>query len=224
MRVDGLRIEEGSAVTNLVIPSGTSFPSGPDSPPNNGELFRRTDLNKLFMYQEGVWKRVVDISENEEVYTTTETETVAEQKAADLVNQSSDTTNTINALSSLLASDPNGATAMTALIGTKVSKGGDTMTGVLRAVGFEIVSARAKKEEISDFEKSGLNIINETKVVSFRYKEGDDRETKVGFIADDTNPILSGEKQDHMVVISCIGTLMKAVQELSQRLDKLEKK
>jgi len=223
MRVDGLRIEEGSSITNLTIPSGTSFPVGPNNPPSSGELFRRTDLNKVFMYQQGVWKRIIDIPETEEVYTQTETDAKAEEKAAAVVNQAPETTNTINALSALLASDPSGATAMTSLIGTKVSKGGDVMTGVLQAPGFSITSARAAKEEISDFEQSGLSLINETKVVNFRYKEGTDREMKVGFIADDTHPLMSGKDQDHMVVISCLGVLMKAVQELSQEVERLKK-
>jgi len=223
MRVDGLRIEEGSSVSNLTVPSGTSFPVGPDNPPNDGELFRRTDLYKVFMYQQGVWKRIIDIPEDQEVYTQDETDTIAEAKASAIVNQAPETTSTINALAALLASDPDGATAMNALIGTKVAKGGDTMTGVLKAPGFEMVSARASKEEISDYDQSALSLINETKIVNFRYKEGDDREMKVGFIADDTHPLLSGENQNCMVVISCIGMLMKAVQELSQDVERLKK-
>lgn len=49
MRIDGIQLREGSSVTNMVIASGSAFPSSP----NTGELFYRTDgANKgLYVYE-----------------------------------------------------------------------------------------------------------------------------------------------------------------------------
>lgn len=46
MKHYGLKVPEGSEVTNLTAPGGTSFPAGE----NAGELFFRTDENKLYVY------------------------------------------------------------------------------------------------------------------------------------------------------------------------------
>jgi len=46
MLIDGLDLVEGSGVLNLTVPIGTAFPSTPDY----GELFYRTDEDKLYIY------------------------------------------------------------------------------------------------------------------------------------------------------------------------------
>lgn len=55
-------------------------------------------------------------------------------------------------------------------------------------------------------------------------KGDEEKDYRVGFIADDTNPIVSGKNQDIMDLQNCIGVLIKAVQELSQKCDLLENK
>ena len=47
-------------------------------------------------------------------------------------------------------------------------------------------------------------------------------EPKIGFIADDTDSIFSGLNKDKMDVYNCIGMLLKAVQELNDKIKKLE--
>lgn len=85
-------------------------------------------------------------------------------------------------------------------------------------------SKRELKENIKLFEFSGLDIINTTNICSFNMKADPTKAYRVGFIADDTNPIISGRDQDVMDLQNCIGVLMKAVQELSNKIDKLENK
>lgn len=57
MIYDGIKLIEGSALQNLVIDTGTSFPSSPDE----GELFVRTDAGNagLYIYQNSAWSRLV---------------------------------------------------------------------------------------------------------------------------------------------------------------------
>lgn len=51
MLVDGIRLIEGSNAENLVIDTGTSFPASPDQ----GELFYRSDLTTLYVYNASTW-------------------------------------------------------------------------------------------------------------------------------------------------------------------------
>ena len=50
----GLEVAEGSDITNLTMPSGTSFPAND----NVGELFYRTDLDKLYIRNNTTWEDV----------------------------------------------------------------------------------------------------------------------------------------------------------------------
>jgi len=68
-----------------------------------------------------------------------------------------------------------------------------------------------------------LDIINKTDIVEFNYKDDLDKEYKVGFIADDTDSILSGVNKDHMDSGNSIGLLIKAMQELSNENKELRK-
>ena len=54
MLTDGLRLVEGSVLSNAAVESGTAFPSVPD----NGELFFRSDLNALHVYNGTDWVQV----------------------------------------------------------------------------------------------------------------------------------------------------------------------
>lgn len=51
MRYDTINLLQGADIQNLVVASGTSFPSLPDL----GELFFRTDQDKLYVYKSGGW-------------------------------------------------------------------------------------------------------------------------------------------------------------------------
>lgn len=51
MKSYGLDIAEGSSITNITVPSGTSFPASD----NVGELFYRTDEDKLYIRDNSTW-------------------------------------------------------------------------------------------------------------------------------------------------------------------------
>lgn len=94
----------------------------------------------------------------------------------------------------------------------------DTINAINTAPG----SKRELKENIHLFDRSALDIVNGTEIVSFNYKEDKNKTPKIGFIADDTDESIAGRNHDLMDYTSCIGVLMKAVQELSKRIDELE--
>lgn len=51
MLIDGINLVEGSTIVNLTVASGTAYPSSPST----GELFYRTDLDKLYVYSGIAW-------------------------------------------------------------------------------------------------------------------------------------------------------------------------
>ena len=80
------------------------------------------------------------------------------------------------------------------------------------------------KENINDFLLSATELLKGVKIVSFNYKKDESKAYHVGFIADDTDKILAGKMHDRMEMSNCIGVLIKAVQELNERIKLLEEK
>lgn len=88
-------------------------------------------------------------------------------------------------------------------------------------------SSRKIKENIHTYVDSALDIINSVKIVNFNYlpnTEYDPNIKHIGFIAEDTSEELSTQYHDRMDYINCIGLLIKSVQELSEKVNNLEKK
>jgi len=54
MKHYGLKIAEGSEVTNLTVPTGVTFPANE----SEGEMFFRTDLDILYLYDGTSWVAV----------------------------------------------------------------------------------------------------------------------------------------------------------------------
>jgi hypothetical protein len=54
MLYDGLELTEGTSITNAAVAKGTAFPSNP----SEGELFYRTDLDLLHVYDGAAWAEV----------------------------------------------------------------------------------------------------------------------------------------------------------------------
>ena len=83
------------------------------------------------------------------------------------------------------------------------------------------------KESIEDLKLSALDLIKKVNLVAFNYKEsvGEDPTIRhYGFLAEKTDEAFSTQYHDRMDYTNCIGLLLKAVQELSDKIDSLEKK
>jgi ribosome biogenesis protein Nip4 len=93
----------------------------------------------------------------------------------------------------------------------------------MNAASYYQTSARKFKTKITEFTKSAIDICNNTKIVEFYYKNDLDT-LHIGFIADDTPEELSTKNKNMMDTNSAIGVLIKAVQELEDRIKQLEGK
>lgn len=95
-------------------------------------------------------------------------------------------------------------------------------SGSVYATAFYANSERRLKKDIHDTTVKGLDVVNNTKIVDFHYKADKTGADKVGFISDDSNPILLDTEHKKVDLYNCIGVLMKAVQELSNKVNSLE--
>lgn len=82
--------------------------------------------------------------------------------------------------------------------------------------------SRKMKKDILFYEGSALEVLEKTKIVSFRYIDDPDQILHYGFIAEDTDSALATEFHDRMDYTNCIGLLIRAVQELKQEVDRLK--
>ena len=106
-----------------------------------------------------------------------------------------------------------------------------TFASSIRAHSFIANSARSLKTDIKPTKYNAVDEINKIKVIDFYFKSDSKKENpKVGFIADDTDPIFSTKEKNSMDLYNTCGMLLKAVQELSaenkelrKRIEKLEK-
>jgi prefoldin subunit 5 len=122
-----------------------------------------------------------------------------------------------------LSTTANGATSSRAVL-TLGQDGNITANiGSMTATSFYQSSLRAIKKDIKQFNESAIDLLNKVNVKSFKYKNND-KESHIGFIADDTHELLSGKNHDHSDHGNAIGLLIKAVQELTQRNNELQKK
>ena len=93
-----------------------------------------------------------------------------------------------------------------------------TASGEITANSFNATSSIKAKENIKDCEISALDILSEVKIVEFNFKK--QKEKKIGFIAENTNSLLSTKKQDKMDISNSIGLLIKSIQELNEKMEK----
>jgi hypothetical protein len=87
-------------------------------------------------------------------------------------------------------------------------------------------STREVKKNIEPFTKSGLDLIKQTEIVSYKYEHETEYTdlTKIGFIAEETPIEMSSSDQDEMVINSTICVAMKAIQELDEKIKNLQNK
>ena len=102
--------------------------------------------------------------------------------------------------------------------------GGGSGSASLYAGGFYVSSSRKVKENIEPTKVNGEDMINSVNVVDFNYIDDETHAPKVGFIAEDTDPLFSTKERKAMDSANCIGVMMKAIQELSAKVKTLTNK
>ena len=101
----------------------------------------------------------------------------------------------------------------------------NTANGYLYANSHQTISSRKYKKDILDYKESALDKINQINIVSFKFNSDDDNTDRhIGFIAEDTPEELAGSEHNRMDLNNCVGMLLKAVQELSDKVNRLEGK
>ncbi len=95
----------------------------------------------------------------------------------------------------------------------------------LGGVYFYGTSLRETKKEIEPFTKSAMDIINRTEIVSYKMDSGaHDDTTLIGFVAENTPVELATEQQDKMDNTNTLGVILKAIQEIDDRIIALQNK
>lgn len=97
--------------------------------------------------------------------------------------------------------------------------GGD-LTGILTAPSFLNTSLRKYKKNIKEFTDKGLDLINSLEIVEFD-RDDVDEQNIVGIIADDTSSEFLNKNHDAVDLYKTIFIQAKAIQELSDKVDKL---
>lgn len=110
----------------------------------------------------------------------------------------------------------------------------ESTTGNLEALSFQTLDLETQnlyntstieaKNVIGPTTINAVDLINGVEVVDFTFKDDPEKNIKTGFIAENTNPILSSKDQDKMDIYNVCGVLLKAVQELDARVRELENK
>lgn len=108
---------------------------------------------------------------------------------------------------------------------SKLTFDGTTLSvdGEVHASAFYQTSSRTFKTNIEPFNISGIDLLNDVNIVTFNYLNDLDNQ-HIGFIAEDTPTELSTKNQNVMDTNSTIGVLIKAVQELTNKVKELESK
>lgn len=99
-----------------------------------------------------------------------------------------------------------------------------TSAGGISATSFTATSSKEKKDNIIKATLDATSFLKDVDVVNFTYKEDPNQDPHIGFIAEYTDELLATPRHDQMDLGNCIGVLIKAVQELSERVKLLEEK
>ena len=119
-------------------------------------------------------------------------------------------------------------------IGAMAKDVDESTTGNLEALSFQTLDLETQnlyntstieaKDVIGPTTINAVDLINGVEVVDFTFKDDPEKNIKTGFIAENTDPILSSKDQDKMDIYNVCGVLLKAVQELDARVRELENK
>jgi len=92
------------------------------------------------------------------------------------------------------------------------------------AAAFRVCSLRCLKENICPYTISALENLKCLNIVNFNYISDKDKERKVGIIADDSPEIFTGKAKNSFDINNTTAILVKAVQELNEKIEKMENK
>lgn len=111
------------------------------------------------------------------------------------------------------------------LLGGDVRTTGNiTAAGNMTSTGFYQSSLRSLKKDITLFNGDALKLIKGLKITEFSYKDDKEENRHVGIIADDSDWHFSTKNHDKFDSNSAIAITMKAVQELTDKLEALNKR
>ena len=94
--------------------------------------------------------------------------------------------------------------------------------GNCEAAAYNTTSLRATKKDIAPYVDDAEAIINSVDVCTFKFIDSETDLLRVGFIADDTDSVLSGENHDKFDLNNTVGVLLRAVQQLSAKVEGLQ--
>ena len=117
-----------------------------------------------------------------------------------------------------------GASSQTGNIKSAKTSGAYYNGSNLYANGFYVSSLRSLKENIEPTKVKATDLINSQEIVDFNYKADEDKVRKIGLIADDSDPLFLDKRGETVDLYNTCGILMKAVQELSKRIEELEQR
>lgn len=101
----------------------------------------------------------------------------------------------------------------------------DSRTGSnLAANSFMQSSERVLKDNIQPYIGNALDKVNALAISSFTYKSDEEKNLKVGFIADDTDSLFSTKDKNVMDIGTTLAISLKAIQELSAEIAQLKEK
>lgn len=101
--------------------------------------------------------------------------------------------------------------------------GSKTFNSQVTAPSFNATSLRMLKENVEEFCESALDVLCDTQIYTFNFKDDALKRRKVGFMADETDSYLSTTDKNTMDITNTIGMLIKAVQELKVENEQLRK-
>ena len=108
---------------------------------------------------------------------------------------------------------------------TVSTKGDVTALGTMYAKGFETASERRLKEDIKETQKDALAILNAITVFEYKYRDDIDKIPRIGIMADDVDDdYLTGPEGTYFDISNTVGYLVKAVQQLTDRIARLEQR